>query len=213
MTPAEFSFPVSDLDAGGKRLQLPVRAAWLRGVLEDTDIGATDRDGTLDLRLSKSGTDVVVRGTLAADLVVPCSRCLEPATIPVREELSALAVPGSATRSSKPGAKSGKGGDKSEGGGKADRGADKGPNKGNGRGHADDPDEEGVEIEDADVIPFDGENLILDELIRDELLLGIPMIPLCSEACAGISPERSEGSEAASIDPRLRPLLKLRDKT
>jgi uncharacterized protein len=205
MTPAEFSFPVSDLDAGGKHLQLPVRAAWLRGVLEDTDIGATDRDGTLDLRLSKSGTDVVVRGTLAADLVVPCSRCLEPATIPVREELSALAVPGSATRSSKPSGKNGRA--------EADKGN---AAKGNPRSHADDPDadlEDGVELEDADMIAFDGENLVLDDLIRDELLLGIPMIPLCSESCAGIRLQPSEGPEAAGIDPRLRPLLKLRDKT
>jgi uncharacterized protein len=201
MTPAEFSFPVSDLDAGGKHVQLPVRAAWLRGVLEDTDIGATDRDGTLDLRLSKSGPDVVVRATLSADLVVPCSRCLEPATVPVREELSVLAVPGAAPKPAKP---AGKGARAS----KADR-----DGVANGRDHAAPDADEGVELEDADVITYDGENLVLDELIRDELLLGIPMIPLCSESCAGIRPEQSEESEDTSIDPRLRPLLKLRDKT
>ena len=90
MTPPEFSFPISNLDAGGQEFRLPVRSAWLRGVLEGTAVTAPDKDGELDVRLSKSGADVVIRGTLTADLVVPCSRCLEPAAIPVREEISIL---------------------------------------------------------------------------------------------------------------------------
>jgi hypothetical protein len=48
-------------------------------------------------------------------------------------------------------------------------------------------------------------------------ILGIPMIPLCSEACPGIQPQlASEEPEAAavdSIDPRLRPLLRLKKNT
>ena len=87
MTPAsksthEFSFPVHDLDVSGRRFRLPVRSTWLHGVLEGTEIGASGRDGDLDLRLSRSGSDVVVRGTLAADLLVQCSRCLERVVVP-----------------------------------------------------------------------------------------------------------------------------------
>jgi uncharacterized protein len=190
MTPAEFSFPVSDLDPGGKHFQLPIRAAWLRGALESTEVGASERDGELDVRLSKSGNDVVVHGTIAADLVVPCSRCLEPAKVPVREEIGVLAVPGAgATRR---------------------RERDK-------RNEGDDDDESAGDGE-ADIIPYDGDVLVLDDLVRDELLLGIPMIPLCSEACPGIRPERSPSSDASGspedeIDPRLRPLLRLKNKT
>ncbi len=78
--------------------------------------------------------------------------------------------------------------------------------------------EEGeVDPGEGDVIAYDGENIVLDDLVRDELLLGIPMIPLCSEACPGIRPERlsSDAPSAAeeNIDPRLRPLLRLRNKT
>jgi uncharacterized protein len=180
ISPPEFSFPTSNLDAGGKRFQLPVRAAWLRGVLEGTTIQASDRDGELDVRLSKSGVDVVVRGTLAADFVVPCSRCLEPTAIPVREELSVLAMPA----------------------------AHGGAGRASSAEEGDDGDEEAPG--EADVIPYDGETVVLDDLVRDELLLGIPMIPLCSEACPGIRPERqSRNTPSAadeSIDPRLRPL-------
>ncbi len=184
MTPPEFSFPAGNLDAGGKRFHLPIRTAWLRGVLEGTAVEAADHDGELDLRLSKSGTDVVLRGTLSADLIVPCSRCLAPAVVPVREELSLLAVPG----------------------GEGDRGR-----------RVDDAEDSDVDPGEADVIAYDGETIVLDELVRDELLLGIPMIPLCSEACPGIRPERlsSDAPSAAdeNIDPRLRPLLRLRNKT
>jgi uncharacterized protein len=202
----EFSFPASNLDAAGKHFQLPLRAAWLRGALEGTAIGPSGPDGELDVRLSKSGTDVVVRGTLEAELVVPCSRCLAPAVIPVREELSVLAVPraGATPAPTR---------------GKRDRGGEAGKH-----GHADgEAEEEEIEEDsgEADIISYDGETVVLDELVRDELLLGIPMIPLCSEACPGIRPERptSDGAPGASasadenIDPRLRPLLRLRDKT
>jgi uncharacterized protein len=184
----EFSIPTSNLDAGGKQFRLPVLATWLRGALEGTSIQASDRDGELDVRLSKSGVDVVVRGTLAAELVVPCSRCLEPTAVPVREELSVLAVPAASHGRA----------------GRAPSAED---------GDEGDEDDQG----EADVIPYDGETVVLDDLVRDELLLGIPMIPLCSEACPGIRPERqSRDTPSAAdenIDPRLRPLLRLKNKT
>src|ERR1019366_4565512 len=101
----------------------------------------------------------------SSTLVVPCSRCLEPTVVPVHEELSALAVP--------------------KGGASASRGSkekkDKKPKD------ADDLDDAELASEEADVILYEGDHLVLDELVRDELLLGIPMIPLCSEACPGIS--------------------------
>ncbi|HEX8793508.1 MAG TPA: DUF177 domain-containing protein [Polyangiaceae bacterium] len=148
----EFSIPVRDLDAAGKPYRFTLRQAWLRGALEGTEVQPAAGDGSLDVRVSKSGTDVVLRGKLAAELVVPCARCLEPARVSVKEELSALAVPQAKLREQK--------------------------RKG------EDADEAAP---DADMIAYDGENLVLDDLVRDELLLAVPMIPLCSEACPGIS--------------------------
>jgi uncharacterized protein len=65
--------------------------------------------------------------------------------------------------------------------------------------------------EEADTLPFDGETVVLDDLVRDELLLEIPMIPLCSEDCPGMSPTpgSDRGSDDKPIDPRLAPLLEL----
>ena len=191
---AEFSIPVHDLDAGGREFRLPVRAAWLRGVLEETDVGPSTQDGELLVRLSKSGSDVVLRGWVAAEIMVPCSRCLEPTPVAVKEELSLLAVPASPSRP-------GPTGPRSRAAGNARR-----PGRG-------DRDDETVDPEEADVMTYDGDPLVLDDLVRDELLLGIPMIPLCSEACPGISPKLDDRAEGAGVDPRLRPLLELKKKT
>jgi uncharacterized protein len=175
----EFAIPVRDLDAAGKPFRFPVRAAWLRGALEGTSVGAADTDGALELRLSKSGTDVVVRGSLQAQVTAPCARCLEPAPVAVNEAISALAVPATAHRDAS--------------------------------GAHDDDD---LSPEQADLIPYDGETLVLDDLVRDELLLAIPMIPLCSEACPGIQPQLASEEPVAApvdrVDPRLRPLLRLK---
>jgi uncharacterized protein len=170
----EFSIPIHDLDAGGREFRFPLRSTWLRGALEGTGVSPSDHDGEMTVRLSKSGNDVVVRGKLRGDLKVPCARCLEPATIPIDAELSALAVLGET-------------------------------------GAGDEEDEHEVSEQEADMISYDGETVVLDDLVRDELLLGVPMIPLCSEACPGISPQPTRDPDAdADIDPRLRPLLKLK---
>jgi uncharacterized protein len=60
--------------------------------------------------------------------------------------------------------------------------------------------------EEADTLPYDGETVVLDDLIRDELVLEIPMIPLCSEDCPGIAqlPQTPGNQEAERpVDPRL----------
>jgi uncharacterized protein len=178
-TPHEFSIPVRDLDAAGRGFRFAVRPAWLRGAFEGTEVGAPGPEGELDLRLSKSGNDVVVHGTLTADLSVPCARCLAAAHIHVHERISALAVPAGAIRQPAP--------------------------------SGDEPPDAAA---DADMFPYDGETVVLDDLVRDELMLAIPMIPLCSEACPGIRPKPSEDeAEADTIDPRLRPLLRLKKTT
>jgi uncharacterized protein len=184
MAPPEFTVAARDLDAAGKSLHFVIRPSWLRGALEGTDVSAGNEEGALDVRVSKTGNDVVLRGTLSGKLVVPCARCLEPARISVHEPLSALFVPAGALREASRG-----------------RGTD-----------------EERPLEDADVVPFDGETVVLDGLVRDELLLALPIVPLCSESCAGIRREDSPGaagtgaSGATPIDPRLMPLLSLKNK-
>ncbi|MBX3186710.1 MAG: DUF177 domain-containing protein [Labilithrix sp.] len=179
---SEFTIRVTDLDAGGKEYRFPVRPAWIRGALEGHEATAGKRDGALEVRASKSGHDVVVHGTLDAELEVPCARCLEPFALAVHSDVSVLYVPAARLRAES----QGKGG------------------------------EERVDEGEADALPFDGETVVLDDLVRDELVLEVPMIPLCSEACPGISPPPGKQDEAdpseGKVDPRLAPLLRFKDK-
>lgn len=182
MSAPEYRIKITDLDAGGKDYRFVIRAPWIRGILEGHEAKCTDKDGAVAVRASKSGHDVVVHGTLDARLQVPCARCLELFEIDLHSDLSVIYVPGAKIK-------------------------DAGP---------DGEVEYTLEDAEADTLPFDGENVVLDDLVRDELLLEIPMIPLCSEACPGMSPGPEQRKDAASeekgIDPRLAPLLGLRDK-
>ncbi|MEO7113579.1 MAG: YceD family protein [Polyangiaceae bacterium] len=227
MAAHEFEIPVSDFDASGKDYTFPLRAIWLRGVLEGTEIKSGGSDGEVSVRVSKSGTDVVVHGHLHAELITPCARCLNDANVVVDGALSVLMVPTKKLARSEPAksvAKSAKSADKSEARTeeKTDKKSDapQGHKKGK-KGRSEEDDEFVFSPDEADVAPYDGDTVVLDDIVKDEILLEIPMIPLCSEDCPGISPPAAEAdvsaakaeSEADHIDPRLLPLLELKKRS
>jgi uncharacterized protein len=83
----------------------------------------------------------------------------------------------------------------------------------------DDADPEDVELseEDLDRARFVGNEVILDELVREHLVLEAPMQPLCSEECPGIPiPDHvrppTDDFDGGALDPRLAPLQQLRGK-
>jgi uncharacterized protein len=209
---SELKINVGDLDAGGKQFTFPLRSAWMRGVLEDHEATSTGTDGELDVRASRSGNDVVVHGTLKAALEVPCARCLTPVPLPIDQTLSLLFVPGKVSPpplDPKAAAKEAKEAKEAK--------AQAGKRASKGRRHAE-LEEVEISAQDADTFPYDGELIVLDEVIRDELILETPIFPLCSEDCPGMSAppgeEKADEPEPvhADIDPRLLPLLQLKTK-
>ncbi len=66
----------------------------------------------------------------------------------------------------------------------------------------------------ADEIVIEGTEIDLDQIILQELLLSVPMKPLCSPDCPGLSPVSDEGTSSAEdrVDPRWDALAKLKDK-
>lgn len=83
---------------------------------------------------------------------------------------------------------------------------------------ADLPQEIELDAEDLDRARFSGHEVVLDELVREHLLLEAPMQPLCKPDCPGIEvpkhlrarPEDFGGEGA--VDPRLAPLQQLKAK-
>ncbi len=68
-----------------------------------------------------------------------------------------------------------------------------------------------------DVSYYDGDELDLDELVREQVLLEVPVKALCSEACRGLCVSCGKdlndgpcGCVKHEIDPRLAPLAKLK---
>jgi uncharacterized protein len=218
MATSELKINVGDLDAGGKQFTFPLRAAWIRGVLEEHEATAAGTDGELDVRASRSGNDVVVHGTLKADLVVPCARCLTPVPLNIDQQISLLFVPGSVTPPPVD--------PKAAAAAKSEEDAATGKKAGKKKRK---PELEEYEIssEEADTLPYEGELVLLDEVVRDELILETPIFPLCSDDCPGMSAPPGHVAEAggskssaeagdeaddphANIDPRLLPLLRIK---
>jgi uncharacterized protein len=119
----------------------------------------------LDIRLESVTEGVLVSGTVYADAVGECARCLTEVTQPVEANLRELyAYPGSATD----------------------------------------------ETTDTDELPRVIDDLIdLLPLVRDEITLALPLVPLCRPDCQGLCPECGErfadleqGHSHEILDPR-----------
>ena len=86
-----------------------------------------------------------------------------------------------------------------------------------GDGEADD-DDDGFELsdDDMDVSYYDGNEFDMAEVVREHLLLALPMNPLCAEACAGLCDQcGADLNEAACgceepVDPRLAALADIK---
>jgi DUF177 domain-containing protein len=85
-----------------------------------------------------------------------------------------------------------------------------------------DEEEQDVELSDRDMVVayYDEDRIDLGELVREQMLLAVPLRRLCREDCLGLCPScgvnRNTGScdcrPAETVDERLAPLRKLFDK-
>jgi uncharacterized metal-binding protein YceD (DUF177 family) len=219
MSRPELVVPVADLERGPKHVTFELSEAWLRRALEGTD-ASVSAPGKLEVTLSKNGADVLVRGTVEADLTMPCVVTLDPVPVPVRTEILLMLSPqsGAASTPSAAGARrraprAAKGA--VEGEAKAERpGRPKSVGKGD--GHWDDTPILTDETAGRDT--YDGHEVVLDDFAREFLILELPMFPrrsdLPTEDCAANPPlpadSRPEGDKP--LDPRLSPLAELKSR-
>jgi uncharacterized protein len=198
-----FSFIVHELDDGPKTYDEVIERAFVEAALAgEEEFHAGEAPGALHVTLTKMGREILVVGTAKATLVAPCARCLKEAVLPIVGEIEAIAIPGSAAPAQPPpkGGKKGAAKEASKKPAKAPRKAD------------DDGDEDDDIVDDGpDTIRYEGEHLVLDEVVRDAIVLEIPMMPLCSEACPGIErPPLAEEPADRPVDPRFAALLSVK---
>lgn len=207
------AIPIHDLDSSGKDFVFALDASWydhafaVEGVRGDASAGP----GSVHVHAQRNGREILVHGQAHAQLIAQCGRCLGDVPVEVTCDLAALYAPAE-TRARHHAASSQDAGGK--GSGKGAGAQDHGHKRGRDQEDDDDLD---IDPDAPDREFYTGEQVVIDDLVRDYLLLELPMQPRCAEGCslpgAGSSSAGSKKNDAAfgedAIDPRLMPLKKL----
>lgn len=171
-----------------------IDGTWLARELEGTDVRVASgrAPGRVTVRSQKSGgSEFLVQAHIDAAVAADCVRCLGEAVIPVHLDVTTIFAPRPAGLSEE------------EAEERLERAA-----------------AEALEEDDgADLSReyYGGDEIVLDRLVRENVLLEVPMQPLCAENCPGIEipahvrPPADFG-KGAEVDERLAPLKKLAEK-
>lgn len=212
-----FCVGLHELEDGPRELEGTVSAEWLDKLLDDTDVRhGSDEAGRLSLVLTKNGPDVLVQGFLDVTIGVPCARTLDPAIYRIRPDIFLLLSPksGAPATPKSPRRAHGKKNAATRAGGR----------------HSDEDQDEELSGEEAARDTYSGDQIVLDEFLREFILLEVPMIPLREDLrdlpfeanpplpgdqdhASGNSASRngaSKASEVDSLDPRLSPLREIK---
>lgn len=185
--------PANDIDAAGLEVAADLPVAWLDSKLEDAEAHAV-APGRISGRLSRSGkADIVVRCKVSCEVELPCARCLAPARVAIEADLSLLLEPRPGVTTTggahgkTPAARA-----KAKAAAAPAKPLAKVPAKGKPRPHA----EYEFGANEAELDDYDGEKVVLDEFVREAILLELPSFPLCAA-----EPDREgEAGEAADSE-------------
>lgn len=198
MTTPSFVVKLGDLEHGPRKVTFAITEDWLRRALEGSDATPAGKPGSLTVELTKNDRDVLVRGRAEASVTVPCVVTLDPLPFELTPDiflmLEQVAAPPRPKKAKDTEPKPEK--------------AVKAPKRSRKRKDADDLE---LSPEDAAKDTFSGEEIILDDFVREFILLEIPQYPRRSDlpsAEESLSSRPLEGptTKERPIDPRLAPL-------
>jgi uncharacterized protein len=189
-----FKVPIREIpchrrfELGAPFIARAVSGLPMRAVLERPDDDDQAGGGAAEVDLYMEDKNVFVRGQLDGWVEVACSRCLEPMKLIVAEPLTVTFMPQGQI--------------------------------------AEDDDDEAAEAEeeavaadddDLDVYPYQGDEVDLEPLLREQVILAVPFAPLCKEDCKGLCPvcgiDLNTGTctcDRTPIDPRWSALKNLK---
>jgi uncharacterized protein len=169
--------------------------------------------GQTELDLYADGTHVFVHGHFAGHVIVACSRCVGPARLDIDEQLRVTFMPYSELPDDSPMPDAEPVVDKTQ------RRSKTAGATGNAQAEADQAEEAATDAlaeGDLDLFGYDGENIDLEPLFREQFVLAIPYAPLCRRDCqglcsqCGIDRNLEKCSCEKPIDPRLSVLKSLK---
>ena len=200
--------PLADLEKGPKHVIWQLDQTWLNTALQDTEANARGC-GEVDIVMTKAGARVIVRGRVTAQLSMPCARTLEPVEIDVDTDLLLVLLPAA--------------GDNREASRKAARkNVSREPQTVSHRGQKADvgysAKERELSQEEAAADVYSGSEIVLDALVREHIILELPMVPLRSDLrdndkpAIPAPPVDAMADTGTQIDPRLAPLAKVANR-
>jgi uncharacterized protein len=179
---------VDQIREGGLSLDETLSESFLSHALAEVkDTGfRPDGPATLRVTLQKTGSGVLLRGSTEVAVHTPCRRCLADVHLEVPITFTLNLVSKAALSASR-----------------GEDGADDGEAERAGT----------FALERADEELFDGRTIDLDPLVREQVLLALPMHAVCGEDCKGLCGvcggnlnETNCGCVKTQVDPRLAAL-------
>lgn len=182
---------VDQIREGGLSLDETLSESFLAHALAEVkDTGfRPDGPALLHVKLQKTASGVLLRGSTEVTVHTPCRRCLADVHLRVPVSFTLNLVSRAALADPK---QAGADDDQSERAGSFD-------------------------LERADEELFDGKSIDLDPLVREQVLLALPMHAVCREDCKGLCGSCGQnlnegecGCARAQVDPRLAALKNIK---
>ena len=180
---------VDQIREGGLSLDETLSESFLTHALadvKDTDF-RPDGPAVLHVKLQKTGSGVLLRGSTEVTVHTPCRRCLADVHLKVPVSFTLNLVSQAALAD-------------------ADRGDDEEAERAG-----------SFDLERVDEELFDGKTIDLDPLVREQVLLALPMHAVCREDCKGLCGtcgknlnEGECGCAPSQVDPRLAALKNIK---
>ena len=222
MSRPELVIPVADLEQGPKHAEFVLSEAWLRRALEDTDATITG-PGKVEVTLTKNGPSVLVRGSVTVDLTLPCVVTLDPVPVPVRTELVLMLTQkgGGSTQHDGHIARRRARPERPATPGSAEKAAPDRPARQKNTAKAEGRWDETPVLDDetAGQDTFDGHEIVLDDFVREFVILELPMFPRRSDLPIGptaanppLPADSQQPGGDKPLDPRLSPLAELKSR-
>jgi uncharacterized protein len=199
---------IEEIQEPGLELTQPIERTVLDGALAESEGFRLVSATPLSASFRKVSGQVHVKGSFEASLTGPCRRCTKDVALTVPVDFSLRMV----REAPKPDED-----DEDE--------AAAGVKPGRRRRQQKDDDEQGelaasFDLDEIDAEPFDGKTIDLDPIVREQVLLALPVTVLCREDCKGLCPtcgqdlnEKDCGhSEKKEIDVRLAKLKDIKLK-
>ncbi len=162
---------IEEIQEPGLKRTEPIKADVLNSALADSEGFALVSSTPLSASFKKVSGRVFVRGGFSAELTCPCKRCTTDVPVPINVEFSLRMVPEAMAP-------------------RADANPDAPPPKRTKQQKKEDdgqsPTAASFELDEIDAEPFNGKTIDLDPVVREQVLLALPVSVLCREDCKGL---------------------------